>query len=70
MCGLRRGGEVQGLRAGQSGGLPAFGRPVRLVGDKWRWRCLATGCAWGSFTEVAEPIALARLARRGGSALA
>ena len=32
--------------------LPAFGRPVRLVWRKRRWRCPAVGCAVGSFTEV------------------
>ena len=42
--------------------LPAFGRPVRLVWHKWRWRCPAAGCPVGSFTEVAEEIAPARSA--------
>lgn len=40
--------------------LTAFGRPVRLVWHKWRWRCPAAGCLVGSFTEVAEEIAPAR----------
>jgi len=40
--------------------LPAFGRPVRLVWHKWRWRCPAASCPVGSFTEVAEEIAPAR----------
>ena len=40
--------------------LPAFGRPVRLVWHKWRWRCPAASCGVGSFTEVAEQIAPAR----------
>ena len=42
--------------------LPAFGRPVRLVWHKWRWRCPAAGCGVGSFTEVDELIASARAA--------
>ena len=42
--------------------LAAFGRPVRLVWHKWRWRCPAASCAVGSFTEVAEQIAPARSA--------
>ena len=42
--------------------LPAFGRPVRLVWHKWRWRCPAASCVVGSFTEVDEQIAPARAA--------
>ena len=42
--------------------LPAFGRPVRLIWHKWRWCCPAAGCGVGSFTEIAEEIALARAA--------
>ena len=42
--------------------LPAFGRPVRLVWHKWRWRCPAASCVVGSFTEVDEQIAPARSA--------
>ena len=42
--------------------LPAFGRPVRLVWRKWRWRCPAASCDVGSFTEVDEQIAPARSA--------
>ena len=42
--------------------LRAFGRPVRLVWHKWRWRCPAAGCGVASFTEVAEKIAPARAA--------
>ena len=42
--------------------LPAFGRPVRLVWRKWRWRCPAASCDVGSFTEVDEQIAPARAA--------
>ena len=42
--------------------LPAFGRPVRLVWRKRRWRCPAGGCEVGSFTEVDERIAPARAA--------
>ena len=41
-------------------GLPAFGRPVRLVWHKWRWRCPAASCVVGSFTEADERIAPAR----------
>ena len=42
--------------------LPAFGRPVRLVWRKRRWRCPAGGCEVGSFTEVDERIAPVRSA--------
>ena len=42
--------------------LPAFGRPVRLIWHKWRWRCPAASCLLGSFTEVAEGIAPVRSA--------
>ena len=42
--------------------LPAFGRPVRLMWHKWRWRCPAASCDVGSFTEVDEQIAPARSA--------
>ena len=42
--------------------LPAFGRPVRLVWHKRRWRCPAASCAVASFTETAEEIAPARSA--------
>ena len=42
--------------------LPVFGRPVRLVWHKHRWRCPAVGCATGSFTETNEVIAPARSA--------
>ena len=41
--------------------LPAFGRPVRLVWHKRRWRCPAASCEVASFTEVAEQIAPARV---------
>ncbi len=41
--------------------LPAFGRPARLVWHKRRWRCPASECAVGSFTETAGRIAAARL---------
>ena len=40
--------------------LAAFGRPVRLVWHKWRWRCPTAGCVVGSFTEVDDRIAPAR----------
>ena len=42
--------------------LPAFGRPVRLMWHKWRWRCPAASCDVGSFTGVDEQIAPARSA--------
>ena len=44
--------------------FPAFGRPVRLVWHKWRWRwrCPASGCATGSFTETNDVIAPVRSA--------
>ena len=37
--------------------LPAFGRPVRLVWHKRRWRCPRDGCEAGSVTELAPQIA-------------
>ena len=37
--------------------LPAFGRPVRLVWHKRRWRCPRDGCGAGSVTELAPQIA-------------
>ena len=37
--------------------LPAFGRPVRLVWHKRRWRCPRDGCEAGSVTEQAAEIA-------------
>ena len=37
--------------------LPAFGRPVRLVWHKRRWRCARDGCEAGSVTEQAAEIA-------------
>ena len=42
--------------------LAAFGRPVRLVWHKARWRCPAATCEVGSFTEVDDRIAPARAA--------
>ena len=42
--------------------LPAFGRPVRLVWHKWRWRCPAAGCGVASFTETNDEIAPVRSA--------
>ena len=42
--------------------LPAFGRPLRLMWHKWRWRCPVASCDVGSFTEVDEEIAPARSA--------
>lgn len=42
------------------GDLAAFGRPVRLVWHKWRWRCPAATCAVGSFTEIDERTAPAQ----------
>ena len=40
--------------------LPVFGRPVRLVWHKQRWKCPDGDCPAGSFTEQASQIALAR----------
>ena len=37
--------------------LRAFGRPVRLVWHKRRWRCPRDGCEAGSVTELAPQIA-------------
>ncbi|WP_419847770.1 transposase family protein [Candidatus Poriferisocius sp.] len=37
--------------------LPAFGRPVRLVWHKRRWRCPRQDCGAGSFTEQSPQIA-------------
>ena len=37
--------------------LPAFGRPVRLVWHKRRWRCPRDGCGAGTVTEAAREIA-------------
>ena len=37
--------------------LPAFGRPVRLVWHKRRWRCPRQGCGAGSVTELVPQIA-------------
>lgn len=53
------GGEVrlEGEREVRLVDLPMFGRPMRLVWAKRRWRCPDSGCAMGSFTEQAERIA-------------
>ena len=40
--------------------LPAFGRPVRLVWRKRRWRCARRGCGAGTVTEADREIAPAR----------
>ena len=40
--------------------LPAFGRRVRLVWRKRRWRCPRRGCGAGTVTEAAREIAPAR----------
>ena len=40
--------------------LPAFGRPVRLVWRKRRWRCPEASCAVGTFTDQDCAIALPR----------
>ena len=40
--------------------LPAFGRTVRLVWHKRRWRCPRDGCGAGSVTELAPQIAPSR----------
>lgn len=41
--------------------LPAFGRPVRLVWRKHRWRCPNSACVAGSWTGVDPRIASPRL---------
>lgn len=41
--------------------LPAFGRPVRLVWHKHRWRCPSTHCPAGSWTGLDARIAAPRL---------
>ena len=41
-------------------GLPAFGRPVRLVWDKRRWRCPDVSCPMGTFTGQEPEVAPAR----------
>ena len=48
--------------------LAAFGRPVRLVWHKWRWRCPTAACGVASFTEVDEVIAPGRAARAARAA--
>ena len=40
--------------------LPAFGRPVRLVWAKRRWRCPDGDCSVGTFTDRHDSIALPR----------
>ena len=40
--------------------LPAFGRPVRLVWHKRRWRCARRGCSAGAVTEQDPAIAPVR----------
>ena len=40
--------------------LPAFGRPVRLVWHKRRWRCPSSECSAGTVTEQDPRIAPAR----------
>ncbi len=37
--------------------VPAFGRPVRLLWHKRRWRCPRDGCQAGSVTEQSGEIA-------------
>ena len=48
--------------------LPAFGRPVRLVWHKRRWRCAQRGCPAGAVTEQEPEIApeRERLTTRAG----
>ena len=56
------GGQVwsNGARSVELADLGAFGRPVRLVLAKRRWRCPNGDCAVGTFTEQAAEIAPAR----------
>ena len=44
--------------------LPAFGRPVRLVWHKRRFRCAETGCAMCTWTEVSEALSVRCLLTR------
>ena len=60
-CGVHRFGGGPG-GGGPYADLPAFGRSVRLVWHKHRWRCPAASRAVGSFPEVDEQIAPARAA--------
>jgi transposase len=39
---------------------PCFGRPVRVVWRKRRWRCTETSCPVGTFTEQADAVARPR----------
>ena len=57
-----------GERAVELVDLPAFGRPVRLVWHKRRWRCGASGCSAGTVTEQDPAIAAPRerLSSRAG----
>ena len=58
VCGLC-GGPLwsKGERPVELVDLPAFGRSVRLVWHKRRWRCAAPGCGAGSFSEQDPGIA-------------
>ena len=57
-----------GERAVELVDLPAFGRSVRLVWHKRRWRCPRSGCWAGTVTEQAREIAppRERLTSRAG----
>ena len=57
VSGLWRAGVVEGFGSGGLVDLAAFGRPVRLLWHKWRWRCPAASCSVGSFTEIDGRIA-------------
>jgi transposase len=64
-CGVRA--EAQDRMVVEIRDLPAFGRPVRLMWRKRRWRCREALCAERSWTEVSEHVSTrAVLTRRAG----
>ena len=48
---------VHGTSKAKMADLPVFGRPVRLVWNKHRWRCPHGSCAVGTFTDQEPAIA-------------
>jgi len=65
-CGVRA--EAQDRRRVHLRDLPCFGRPVRLVWIKRRWRCPDPDCAARTWTEHSDDIdAQAVLTRRAGA---
>lgn len=53
--------EVEDRRLVEPADLPAFGRPVRLVWRKHRWRCPAGSCPTVSWTGIDLRFAAPRL---------